>query len=665
MYLFREFDLLPVLLTLGMWYAGGWLISARLFDLQPSHRHLVGLGVGMVVGLWLANLLAYILPIPSIFWLANGLTLFVGVALAWSIRKELRGMFSFEWGQWLAFAFLAVLFTMINRGLAIFDDYAYLPTLSRMAAGDIPPHFPFDVNLNLGYHHFALLMGAEFMRIGDAAPWTAFDLARGLTLAMKVMLGGLVAEALTGKRNLVLWGALFLALAGGTRWLLLFFPPSLVSGISDSLRLIGATGQAKMTLAEMLTGPWLMDGSGPVPFPFAFASGVFSPSIMAFGGMGSTGGLVLLLIMLVVPRSRHSLSWALMVVMLSSLALANEIYLVSVGAGLFFVAVYWVVRNRSLKFPPSLRNWIIVFALGTLVAVLQGGTLTELARGIFSAGPGDGEVYYKTGFGLSWPPAIVSAHLGILSLFNPYQLIMGLLEVGPLILIAPFLISRGRKAYAGGNWFEAGLMLSGIIGLLMLFIEYDGTGGVRNTSRLFGHYLNVGSIYAVPLLWMYLKDKSQWLVNSAIALGLVTVLSGVALFSAQLYALYSPTASYNLNELDIQMFDRHWNQLPAPGMVFDPTPSRAVTVFGRPTDSGFSWYSEKPEYTALVDSPDPYRIHQAGYDYMYYDLYYWQANKDLLDVPCVVQYDQVTDIHSATGESGNFRRLVDITACIP
>jgi len=665
MYLFREFNLLPVLIMAGSWYAGGWLISARLFDLKPAERHLIGFGIGMTVSIWLENLLAYVLPVPLVFWVSILATLGLGVALAWSIRKELRGMFSFDWGQWLLFAFLVFLFTLINRGLAIFDDYAYLPSISLMSAGDIPPHFPFDNSLNLGYHHFLLLIGAEFMRVGATAPWTAFDLARGLTMAMFFILGGVVAEYLTGRQNLKIWGGMFVALASGTRWLLLFFPPSIVSAISNSLNLIGATGQNNATLDGLLKGPWLMDGAGPVPFPFAFANGVFPPSIMAFGGMGVSGGVVLLLLILVSLRMKNQWAWPLVVVLLASLALSNEIILVSAAAGLFFVALFWAVKNRSFKIPPLLRNWIIVFFIGGVISIIQGGTLTEIFRSMFDRGAGSGEVYYETGFELAWPPAIVSAHLGVLSLFQPYQLIMALLEVGPLILLAPFLISRGKKAFLGENWLEASLMVSGIVGLLMMFIEYNGTGGLRNTSRLFGHYLYIGLIYAVPLVWLYLQDKKQALYDVAIAVGLVTVLSGVVLFSVQLYAIFAPVASYNLNELDVKMFEKYWNRLPSPGMVFDPIPSRAVTLFGRPTNSGFTWYDTKPEYSDLVNSPDPYKVHESGYDYMYYNIYYWMDHQELLDLPCVQIVEQVTDIHQATGESGDFRRLVDITSCTP
>jgi hypothetical protein len=663
MYLFREFSMWPALVLALLWAAGGWLISARLFDLKPVERHLVGFGIGLVAGNWLANLLSRFLPLDLACWFSALIVLIAGLALAWPIRADLPAMWSFSWGQWLSFGLLALLFTLINRGLAIFDDYAYLPSVSLMATGDIPPHFPFDTSLSLGYHYFLLLLGAQFMRVTGAAPWTALDLARGLTMSLYFLLGGLLAFRLTDRPGSQFWGGLFVALAGGTRWLLLLLPPSLVAAISGSLRLIGATGQNHATLQSLLNGPWLIEGSGPVPFPFAFVSGISQPAILALGGFGIFYGVILLVLILVAPHLRSPWAWPLIVILLSSLSLANEIFFVSMSAGLFLMAAFWAVTRRSIKFPSSLRSWMIAFASAALVAFLQGGALTDLAKSLLVHNA-TGAVYYETGFRLAWPPAIVSAHLGVLSLLQPLQLITALLEIGPFFLVFPLLLSRARQAFADENWFEAGLLLSSCVGLLTIFVEYRGVGGVRNTSRLFGYFLYLCLIYAVPLVWLYLRDKGQVLQNLALFGGLLAVLGGAVLLSIEFYAVSRPVASYDLDGLDRAMFEKYWNRLPESVRVFDPVSDRAVTVFGRPTDSALTWYEARPEFVALSDSPDPYQIHAAGYDYMYYNASYWLAHTSLLDSPCALVLDQFSDIHQATGEQGDFRRLVDIRACI-
>lgn len=48
---------------------------------------------------------------------------------------------------------------------------------------------------------------------------------------------------------------------------------------------------------------------------------------------------------------------------------------------------------------------------------------------------------------MRWPPAIISSHLGELSLLNPAQLLVALLEVGPIFLLIPLMFAWGVKAW--------------------------------------------------------------------------------------------------------------------------------------------------------------------------------------------------------------------------
>lgn len=662
MYLFHELNVIPLMLLMVLWSVGGWLITASLFDLKAVERHMVGLGVGLVAGTWLLNILARFLSLTLASWLAAVSVLVVGIVLAWPIRQDLRAMFSFNWDEWLWFFALAFLFVLINRGLAIFDDYAYLPSVSLMGKGDIPPHFPLDARLSLGYHYFLLLFSAQFIPVTGAAPWTALDVGRGITMALYFILGGLLAYRITGRPELRFFGGLFVALSGGTRWIMLLLPPSLVSAISSHVHLIGATNQVHVPLQELLKGPWMVAGSGPVPFPFAFVDGILHPAVLALGGLGIYYGAVLLLLFLTSTRVKSRAAWPLVVIFLSSLSLANEIFFVMVSVGMLIVVLLQLIRRRSLRFPTLLYTWIIVFIAAWSIALIQGGTLTDMFYNWFR--PVElSAVYYKTSFRLVWPPEIVSAHLGVLSLFQPYQLIAALLEIGPILLVLPLLLNWGKREFSRGNWFPAALFFSGLVGLATIFIEYNGVGGIRNTSRLFDYLLNICVIFAVPLTWLYVRNKKYFVRQLALTIGLAAMLGGFVVFAIELFAVTNPVASYNLNELDEWMFDKYWNRLPPESMVFDPVSYRAVTIFGRPTNSNSTWYQTKPEFFDLISNPDPYAIHDAGYDFMYYNAHYWLKHKELLDDSCVNLVDQVTDIHQATGETGEFRRLVDITAC--
>ncbi len=73
--------------------------------------------------------------------------------------------------------------------------------------------------------------------------------------------------------------------------------------------------------------------------------------------------------------------------------------------------------------------------------------------------------------------------------------------------------------------------------------------------------------------------------TTVIVTGLTAVFSGLVILGIQLIAVARPVASTFLNDLDAQMYRRHFDTLPSEAMVFDPQPSRAVTVFGRAVDA--------------------------------------------------------------------------------
>jgi hypothetical protein len=687
MYIFSEISLLPTLLLIILWLASGWLIAFRLFDLHPRERGLVGLGLGMVMSTWLSNFTARFLPLLVAFWVSALIVFAFGIYLNWSdviATRTLRVFFltkqsptreeivsggqsaperprnDIYWGQWFAFILLAILFTLINRGLAIFEDYQNLPVMSMMGTGQIPPPFPLAQGVTFNYHYFLLLLATQFVSIGHAAVWTALDLARGLSMSLVFMLFGLFSRRIVDKPLAQYAGSFFAMFAGGARWLLLLMPLSLVQRISDSVTLIGSAAQSGGNLFDLLYKSWLIDGAPPVPFPFMFVSGVNNPAIMHIGGQGITPALTLLLAILVGTRVRGKMSTIPLTILLASMALANEVTFALLAAGIALAMIVWAIQNRSLRLPESLWLWFAIFLASGVLSLVQGGIITGVAAGLF----GDSSSgYFEGGLHFVFPPTVVSGHLSILSLFNPYQLIAALLELGPAIVVFPLAVIYGCNAFKDSNWLEAGFVFSGIVSLLMVFVQYSGNAGLTATSRLYGNFIFVTWIYAVPLVWKWASPKGEAIQNIALSFGLLASVSGLVLFASQISAFYRPISSYILSDLDVKMYEKYWNKLPEGVMVFDSSTPRGATVFGRGSDSAETLYRERPDFIALVDAPDPVRVHDAGYDYMYYTNFYWDDHKDYLDASCVKVIDQMDDIHSATGEMGNFRRLVDISAC--
>ena len=664
MYLFSELQFIPLLVLFFVWGLGGWLLTLRWFELETHERALIGLGLGLILANWSGNFLARFLPLPLAFWVSAFLVLGLGIYAARPLdRMVFPGEPKTYWHIWLAVVPTVLIFTWIGRGLGMLDDFQNLPTVSLMATGDIPPHLPGDPDLRYGYHYFLILLGVQFMRVASAPPWTALDLARGLTLTLSIFLVGLLAWRLTRNKTVAIISAAFYALASGARWLLLLLPGTILSRVSSAVTLIGSGSITAPNLAEGLARYWEVAGSGPIPFPFAFVNGVNPAAIMAHHGYGVSANLILLLLLLLAGQRRTWKAGIPLTVLLASLALANEVDFVLLYLGVLLVAALWLIRNKTVRPPYSARFWIVVIFMAGILALVQGGLITEVLRGRL-ASEAQPDSYFQVGFSIV-SPTVISSHLGKLSLFHPWQFLAGIFEIGPLVLALPLVLAWGYKAFREEQWFTAALVASTIPSLLSVLIEYSGNAGVTATTRLLSNLFFVCKILAVPLVWSWLRDQPEWRHNLAYALGAVTGLSGAVLLALQLVAIPRPTYTDFISDMDARFYEKYWNRLSPPtAWVLDPSSSRAPTIFGRQAESLVNWGVNQPEYMALLEEPDPYRLNAAGYSYIYADKEYWKQHDAQLNQPCVVILDTVEGVDQRrAGLTPDFRQLADISQC--
>jgi hypothetical protein len=603
--------------------------------------------------------------VPTSFWVGAGIVFLLGLVSAWPFRKQnWRSFFSISIGQVLVFAFLLYVFFSIGRGLNIFDDFQNLPTTSIMAAGDIPPHFPFDPSLRFGYHYLLLLFSAQLMRLGDLFPWTAMDMARAMSLSLLLMLVYLWAWRMTRSRLAGWLAAIFVAFAGGTRWLLLILPASLVQRISENIVLTGSGASTASDLATALTSIWKIEGDGPIHFPFAFANGINVPATMMHGGIGSLGIVVFILLIMLFRRLRDFRSGFILSAIFAAYALTGEYTFLIVYPSLgLALLIYWI-RTRRLTIPRSLLPTLAVAAASLFFAIFQGGVLTEIVRGMFAPAGGK-ESFHTFSFALS-SPSLMSGHLGFMNLLNPYQLIAGLFEVGPVILALPLLFVWGFKMVRAQKWWEAGVVASAALGIFSLFFKYAGTAGESANTRLLATFVLAPTLYAVPLVWMWLQNRREQLKIATLSIGLVAMVSGLVLFNIQLVAAANPVLPLFISDMDVQMEKRYWDQLPDDAMVFDPDQRRAVTIFGRAADAMISW-TPKPEWVVLLENPDPYKLSSAGFDYVYFGGEYWEnlslEERQGLQDTCVQMMHEVQGYRAPDDFRKDFRRLLDISAC--
>ncbi len=657
-------SLLPLHLVFGLASLGGWLLAASLFRLRRGEIAIAGLAFGLLIQNWLTNILAHWLDLSLAARLSSVIVLLAGALAAWRTRSFTQlAAIPAAWRLWILFAFLALVFYGTGRGLGLLDDYQNLPVTSMLATGDIPPHFPLDPSLRFGYHYFLLLFAAQIMRLGATFPWIALDAARALTISLNLVLAGLWAWRVTRRRLAALAAGLLFAFASGTRWILLLLPAPLLNAVSARVALIGSSSELASDMAHALLLPWQVDGAGPVPFPFAFISGVNPPLVMAYGGGGAVGGLIILLLLLTGARWRHWTAAIPTTIVLASYALANDAGYGVLGLGFALAVFVWVVRNRSLKLPRQLWVWLAMLVVSLLIALVQGGMFTEL---VASRLDGANKSYFSVRAALTFPPVIVSGHFGALSLGNPTQLFVAFLETGPLILLLPLVLWLGLKSLRRGRWYEAALIATAALAVPAAFVVLEGRD-LSATARFQSGLFFTTTLYAAPLLWFWARKRSDGWKITLLSGGLVSIFAGLVLFGTQLPAIQKPVYAPFLNQLDAQVAHEYWNKLEPGALVFDSYPPRTPVVFGRFTLAAQTWYLLTPEWFQLRDTLTPHLARLAGFDYIYMDAEYWSRltdeQKDALRASCVKTLFEVQGVHSDDDPAKDFRRLYDIRAC--
>ena len=301
-------------------------------------------------------------------------------------------------------------------------------------------------------------------------------------------------------------------------------------------------------------------------------------------------------------------------------------------------------------------------ALAALLALLQGGTLTEFFRATVSGGAhkfGAG-VSDLGGFSLRGTLAIVSSHLGELKLDNPGTLLIGLLEIGPALLFAPLAAWVLERAARRGRVILLGLAISTFLGFLlpmMLRFEVD-----RDITRLTQYALLGWSLLTViplSLVW----SKGGVLMRGAILLTTATLaFGGLVLTGPLMTAMPRAVIADGFLPADAAMTRQVWNRLAPGSLVVDSSSWRAVAVTGRLTRSALNSSTLLESWEGLLDDPRVGRLVAAGYDYAYVDGFWWremsEPARQSFQADCV---QEVAEVHD-NGLNGD-RWLYDLRAC--
>jgi hypothetical protein len=168
-------------------------------------------------------------------------------------------------------------------------------------------------------------------------------------------------------------------------------------------------------------------------------------------------------------------------------------------------------------------------------------------------------------------------------------------------------------------------------------------------------------------LWTWAKSRATFIKQSLLSLGFISIFSGLILFGVELTAAQKPVLPLAMQPMDVQLYNEYWDKLPSDALVFDTLPARAVTIFGRYTDSHETWYVPKASWIALAQNPLPRALRAAGFDYFYYSLINWESFspevQTALEDSCVKLVAQADGIRSDTDFRKSWMRLVDIRGC--
>ncbi|MFQ5616028.1 MAG: hypothetical protein ACE5GO_06175 [Anaerolineales bacterium] len=499
---------------------------------------------------------------------------------------------------------LGWVFLRTGQGLGIFDEYVHLPLISTIAAGEIPPRYFVNSEVNFAYHYGFQLLGASLMRLGGMFPWSAFDLSKAIVWGYGVALAWLVGKRCIRHE----WGGVLtaaaLVFASGTRYLLMLIPQGILIRVNNAIAFQGDEAVIGLPFSDAISQPWLLDGGPPVPFIFGYLSGIGEPFLITHAGINALNVVLLLLVWLLAGRARSRWALPLWVVLFAFWALTAETSYGVFAIGGVLAAAYSVWQSRgseSRKAEKSIRVPIEACALllSAPVALLQGGLLTEIARGILTGSGG------AAGFSLRWPPAILSKHLGPLSLFSPFELFVALFELGPVILFTPWLTAWAWRKFRAGEWILGALIISAWAGFVVpIFVNYQSE---RDMARIIGHGTLLWTLMLVVLLFEYRGRWRRYFQPAAgISLALMSF-SGVMTAASMLTAGPGVTLPYRFTEADAWISAQTWDALAPGAEVFDHAGWRATALTGRLTRAitgGLSFATRpRPEWEALTANP--------------------------------------------------------------
>lgn len=640
---------------------GGYLICRLVFSVSARESLLIGIAFSSLLAVVLTNIASHWLSLQWAYLLASLIIFGTGVML-FVFTPSRREVFE-NWQQalpsLLVFLLLFVLFLRINQGLAIFDENYNLPIVSLIAAGDVPPHFPFDPSQPLAYHYGLHLLAGVAVRLAGLSPWLAFDAVRAFTHVLLLLLAFFWFERQTGSFWAAVIGAAVIYFGGTTQWLLLFAPQNWIERLNAEVTLTNTALDSGGTLSDLLVNNWNIDGLGVVSFPFIFIGSLFKPQNLALTSNGASVALTVMLLLLLMPKQWHLSHFVILNFVLGSIALAAEYLFGLLALGGFLLAL--LVTRQQKSFLPILR-FIAMWVLAWGLALFAGGVISVIFQHFLQGFEGQVLVNGQgnLGFEWHWPPSLPTLYFGRLSLFQGDTLLFSLILLAPLLFLIPFCLLQMKHRWKSLSLIQDGLCLGATVSFLLSLV-IGLKGSVGGITRLLDTALLIFLILSLPVLFHLWENRSRWIQVLITMCLILLTLGGVVTFSLELLAISHPQYTYYISDLDVHFYLSYWNRLPPQAQIFDPNPARSIVVFGRSSGAIAAKYGEwMLEWEQLSQNPTPEQLIEKGYTHAYLDKRFWNR----LAQPTRVAWRAECIKLMETKEFGqNFRRLYDLQSC--
>jgi hypothetical protein len=670
MYWFREsniFGFIPWLLAALVFTIGGWLIATHAFNLEKKQRLLIGFGLGLVIYLWLVNLMGGWFDLKIAYLLPAFLILLIGLTLAWRSGMPLLDLSDLKISPlFILFLGLLAYSVLLERGLGIYDDYHHLPAISAMGAGNLPPRYMLNASFDYSYHYGFELLGGSLMQLGNMFPWSAFDISKSIVWVYSLVLVAFLFQQYLQKTWKVIIGMVLFILMAGTRYLLMLLPSAFLKSLDAWITLTGVSQDLQLPFSKILFAPWYVGGGPPVPFIYGFTNGLNSPYLVNHMGEWPLALVILALLWLLSDKFSSIKAIPILAILMAHLALTYES-----AYGLIMVAlvvVGLIIRFKKTDFQ-SRTFWFFVIAAAISIpfAVLQGGSLLSIFKGIFLKAIGNQPAIIihpaaESVFSFQWPPSIFSSHFGALSIFSLPQLLVGLFEIGPILFFTPAITKWAWKKFNNGEWMIGVLIISAWVGFIIsMLVSYNLSE--RDITRFSKHALSFWILFFIIMLLQKEGIWGKWTWRIVVICTGLMLVSGVVNGWIQNSAVTVPVLSDGITGLDAQISNTVWGKLNQEDLIFDPGSNdwRATAVTGLLTVSSMN-RETTPLWKELSQNPSLEGFVNNHFRYLYVDQGWWRALSDSqrnsLSDPCIKII-----ANASLDNDFQFRRLLDLSSC--